>query len=174
MSYSRGGVLPCSLILEGSDKDALDAFSMPSSIVVVLRRRVRYYHANSSARQGVAWNESFDDVGTAVWWQAPANGANHLMRQMEGEIRLAKDLRPTSAMGHFSLSVCIHYTCLSFSKILIRIVFRCFLSFRFSTFFVRFGSHAIGACRDHDGTRKGSATRGIFSACLRAAFETLF
>lgn len=28
---------------------------------------------------------------------------------MEGEIRLPKDLRPTSAMGHFSLSVRIQY-----------------------------------------------------------------
>jgi len=104
LSYGRGGVLPCSLILESRDKSALDAFSMPSSIVVVLRRRVRYYHANSSARQGVAWNEPVEDVGSAVWWPSPDNGTNHFSRHMEGEIRLAKDLRPTSAMGHFSLS----------------------------------------------------------------------
>ncbi len=87
---------------------------MPSSIVVVLRRRVRYYHPNSSARQGVAWNEPFEDVGSAVWWPSPDNGTNHFSRHMEGEIRLAKDLRPTSAMGHFSLSVRIHYTPLNF------------------------------------------------------------
>ncbi|KAF8623717.1 hypothetical protein AX17_007414 [Amanita inopinata Kibby_2008] len=71
-------------------------------------RRVRYYHANSSARQDVAWNESAEDVGTAVWWPSE-DGTNdrrgdRFLRHMDGEIRLAKDLRPSSAMGHYSLS----------------------------------------------------------------------
>ncbi|KAF8628024.1 hypothetical protein AX15_004141 [Amanita polypyramis BW_CC] len=104
LSYTRGSVLPCYLTLEGCDRDALDAFSMPSSIVVVLRRRVRYYQANTSARQDVAWNESFEDMGSAIWWPSHDGRNDHSRRHMEGEIRLARDLRPTSAMGHYSLS----------------------------------------------------------------------
>jgi hypothetical protein len=104
VSYTRGGVLPLHLTLESRDKSALDAFSTPSSIVVALRRRVRYYHANCSARQHVEWNEIEEDVGTAIWWPSHDDRSDHSTRHMEGEIRLAKDLRPTSAMGHYSLS----------------------------------------------------------------------
>ncbi|KAK2460956.1 hypothetical protein APHAL10511_007426 [Amanita phalloides] len=104
LSYARGSVLPCYMTLEGHDNDALDAFSMPTSIVVHLRRRVKYYQANSSARQGVAWNESFENMGSAIWWPVHNSQDDHYTRHMEGEIRLAKDLRPTSAMGHYSLS----------------------------------------------------------------------
>lgn len=104
LSYTRGSVIPLHLTLEGSDKNSLDAFSMPSSIVVNLRRRVRYYHANSSARQHVAWNDADEDLGTAIWWPSHDGRSDHFTRHMEGEIRLAKDLRPTSAMGHYSLS----------------------------------------------------------------------
>ncbi|PFH53152.1 hypothetical protein AMATHDRAFT_55616 [Amanita thiersii Skay4041] len=104
LSYTRGSVLPCRITLEGNDVATLDAFSMPSSIAVVLRRRVRWYHQTSSARQDVAWNDSVEDVGTAVWWPSGDGRTDRFTRHLEGEIRLAKDLRPTSAMGHYSLS----------------------------------------------------------------------
>ena len=104
-------MLPLRLALESRDKNALDALSTSTSIVVALRRRVKYYYASSSARQHVAWNEIEEDVGAAVWWPSHEDDRNdHSTRHMEGEIRLAKDLRPTSAMGHYSLSVRIYIT----------------------------------------------------------------
>jgi hypothetical protein len=79
--------------------------STPSSIVLSLRRRVRFYNQTSSSRQDVAWNETVEDMGIAVWWPSSNDRSTSTIRCLEGEIRLSKDLRPTSEMGHFSISV---------------------------------------------------------------------
>lgn len=103
--YTRGSVIPCYMTLEGSESPVLDVLSAPSSIVVCLRRRVRFYNKSSSPRRDVAWNEAVEDMGTAIWWPSSSARSDSLTRHLEGEIRLAKDLRPTSEMGHFSISV---------------------------------------------------------------------
>jgi hypothetical protein len=107
LSYTRGTVLPCCLTLESNNSMVLDLLSVPGSIVLSLKRRVRFYDNASSARRDVAWNETVENAGTAVWW--PSNDAinNDSTRYFEGEIRLAKDLRPTSTMGHFSISYAV-------------------------------------------------------------------
>lgn len=79
--------------------------SAPKSIVLSLRRRVRFYNQTSSSRQDVAWNETVEDMGSAVWWPSSESRSTSTTRYLEGEIHLAKDLRPTSEMGHFSISV---------------------------------------------------------------------
>ena len=103
--YTRGSVIPCYMTLEGSESPVLDVLSAPSSIVVCLRRRVRFYNKSSSPRRDVAWNETVEDMGTAIWWPSSSARSDSLTRHLEGEIRLAKYLRPTSEMGHFSISV---------------------------------------------------------------------
>lgn len=105
--YTRGSVIPCYMTLEGSESPVLDVLSAPSSIVVCLRRRVRFYNKSSSSRRDVAWNETVEDVGTAIWWPSSNARSDSLTRHLEGEIRLAKDLRPTSEMGHFSISYAV-------------------------------------------------------------------
>ncbi|KAF8150704.1 hypothetical protein B0H34DRAFT_149037 [Crassisporium funariophilum] len=107
LCYARGTVLPCFLTLEGRESQVLDMLSVPSSIVVSLRRRVRFYNKTSSSRQDVAWNETVEDMGSAVWWPSSDNRSDSTTRHLEGEIRLAKDLRPTSEMGHFSISYAV-------------------------------------------------------------------
>jgi hypothetical protein len=97
--------MPCFLTLEGNDTQVLDLLSVPSSIVLSLRRRVRFYNKTSSSRSDVAWNEMVEDMGVAVWWPSADVASDAHTRHLEGEIRLAKDLRPTSEMGHFSISV---------------------------------------------------------------------
>jgi hypothetical protein len=97
--------MPCFLTLEGNDTQVLDLLSAPSSIVLSLRRRVRFYNKTSSSRSDVAWNEMVEDMGVAVWWPSSDVPSDAHARHLEGEIRLAKDLRPTSEMGHFSISV---------------------------------------------------------------------
>ena len=105
LCYARGTVLPCFITLEGSDSQVLDLLSAPKSIVLFLRRRVRFYNQTSSSRQSVTWNETVEDMASAVWWSSSNNRSTSTTRYLEGEIRLSKDLRPTSEMGHFSISV---------------------------------------------------------------------
>ncbi|KAK0193943.1 hypothetical protein F5146DRAFT_1033401 [Armillaria mellea] len=98
LSYTRGSVIPCMMRLEGADESALDALSAPSSIFVSLRRRVRYSCKGLSSKQ----KEQFEDVGFAVWWSTA--GSTSRRRFLEGEIRLAKDLKASSDVGHFCIS----------------------------------------------------------------------
>jgi len=105
--------VPCFLKLECGDAQSLDLFCAPNSIAVSLRRRVRFYNKSSSTRADVAWNETVEDMGRATWWPSTAQDvrSDSNTRHLEGEIRLAKDLRPTSEMAHFSISVSIFFSC---------------------------------------------------------------
>ncbi|TFK27772.1 hypothetical protein FA15DRAFT_685673 [Coprinopsis marcescibilis] len=104
LCYTRGSVIPCFITLEGRESPVLDVLSSPNAIVVKLRRRVRFYNRATATKREVAWNESVDDVGTAVWWLPQDNRNDTYSRHLEGEIRLAKDLRPSSEIAHFSIS----------------------------------------------------------------------
>ncbi|KAF9466644.1 hypothetical protein BDZ94DRAFT_1157821 [Collybia nuda] len=104
LCYTRGSVIPCFLTIDGQNSDTLDLFSTPSAIVVALHRRVRFFSKTSLARQEVSWNETIEEMGTAVWWPCMSLSSSAHSRHFEGEVKLPKDLRPTSAMGHFSIS----------------------------------------------------------------------
>lgn len=81
--------------------------SRPSSIAVSLRRRVRFYNQSSYARADVAWNETVEEMCMASWWPSETMQSSTYTRHLEGEIRAPKDLRPSSDMGHFSISYSI-------------------------------------------------------------------
>ena len=51
-------------------------------------------------------------MGSAVWWPAAEASGNPNIRHLEGEIKLPKDLRPTTCIGHFSVSVSILSRCI--------------------------------------------------------------
>ncbi|KAJ3564409.1 hypothetical protein NP233_g8319 [Leucocoprinus birnbaumii] len=104
LSFTRGTVIPCCLTIEGTDAADLDSLCRPSTIAVTLRRRVRFYNKTTYARSDVAWNETVEDVGSASWWPSRTVQSNTYTRELEGEIQLPKDLRPSSDMGHFSIS----------------------------------------------------------------------
>ena len=70
-----------------------------------MRRRVRFFNQTCSSKRDVAWNETVEDMTSAVWWPSSDSRSTSTARYLEGEISLAKDLRPTSEMGHFSISV---------------------------------------------------------------------
>src|SRR6185369_3603025 len=97
-----GSVLPCCLSIQAGDPKALGLFSSPSAVVVCLQRRVRLLNKPSQSRSDFTWYESCEDVGRAVWWTASGTGAT---RFLEGEIKLPKDLRPTTSISHFSVTV---------------------------------------------------------------------
>jgi hypothetical protein len=100
-------VISLFLTLEGRESRAMDLLAIPSAISVVLRRRVRFFNKTCISREDVAWNENVKDVITALWWPSTTQEvrSDATTRYLEGEIRLPKDLRPTSEMGHFSISV---------------------------------------------------------------------
>lgn len=93
------------MTLEGQDPDIIHLFSNPSAVVVSLQRRVRFFSKSSLAKQDISWKETVEETGTAVWWPSMGSSSSSLTRHLEGEVKLPKDLRPTSAMGHFSISV---------------------------------------------------------------------
>ena len=97
-------MIPCCLTVKGSDPTVLDSLCSPSTIVVILRRRVRFYKKTTHARVDVAWNEILEDVGKASWWPSRTMQSDIYTLQFEGEIQLPKDLRPSSDIGHFSIS----------------------------------------------------------------------
>lgn len=107
LCYTRGSVLPVHITIEGREPAVLDVLANPSSISVKLRRRVRFFKAATSTRKEVSWNESVEDVGTAVWWIPSPHEAcrsDAYTRHLEGEIPLTKDLRPSCEIAHFSVS----------------------------------------------------------------------
>ena len=85
----------------------MDLLANPNAIVVSLRRRVRFFKRTCTSAEDVAWNENVEDMGAATWWPSAAHDVHSTekTRHLEGEIRLTKDMRPTSEMGHFSISV---------------------------------------------------------------------
>lgn len=91
--------------LESDDEYILDTFANPSAIAVHLQRRVRFAKSSMHGKQGPVWNETVADMGTAVWWSSPNHHQDVCVRYLDGEIHLAKDLRPSSSIGHFSISV---------------------------------------------------------------------
>ncbi|RDB25527.1 hypothetical protein Hypma_006735 [Hypsizygus marmoreus] len=102
--YTRGAIIPCYLTLQASDGRLLDHFAAPSAIVVKLLRRLRYFSKPSHSRMDVAWHETVEEVSTAVWWPSASLSSTPTSRHLEGEIKLGKDLRPTTSAGHFSIS----------------------------------------------------------------------
>ncbi|KIY51797.1 hypothetical protein FISHEDRAFT_36554 [Fistulina hepatica ATCC 64428] len=110
LAYTRGSVIPCRLQIEGQDPQSLDLLSTPSAIVLCLQRRVHTQTAPSPLPFRDILSASCEDVGRAVWW--PVNQSchgehaydRHFVREFEGEISLSKDLKPSAAIGPFSLS----------------------------------------------------------------------
>ncbi|KAJ6570979.1 hypothetical protein DFH09DRAFT_1153490 [Mycena vulgaris] len=102
LSYTRGSVIPCSLKYVCHDLQALNLLCTPSASNVRLHRHVKcsllggrtvYTHTP----------HDLEESGRAVWW--PANNAQRRQdsRTFEGEIHLAKNLKPTSVISHFTL-----------------------------------------------------------------------
>jgi hypothetical protein len=113
MCYTRGSVIPLSLNIQANDSKTVQCLANPSAIRVKLERRIRFFNTPSTLKPTSSWFETVDTVGSAVWWPVGATNNTDTSRILEGEIKLAKDLRPTTSVGHFSISVCVlfHFLC---------------------------------------------------------------
>ncbi|KAJ6558644.1 hypothetical protein B0H10DRAFT_1846698 [Mycena sp. CBHHK59/15] len=104
LSYTRGSVIPCSLTLLCRDSQALNLLSAPTAINVHLRRQVNYPALSTLPLYLLPTPESVHEIGRAVW--RPANDASRRpdsSRKFEGEIHLAKNLKPTTAISDFTV-----------------------------------------------------------------------
>ncbi|KIM40545.1 hypothetical protein M413DRAFT_445989 [Hebeloma cylindrosporum] len=102
LSYTRGSLIPLCLRLEGDDPQALDILSSPKSILVRLRRHVRYQFPGKTG----ASEDTIEDSSPALWWPRVAgteeiSPTSEHMRYVNGELHLKVDLKPSSAMSHF-------------------------------------------------------------------------
>ncbi|KAG6821318.1 hypothetical protein H0H93_000179 [Arthromyces matolae] len=105
--YTRGTILPCCLSLQGADEDMLHLFASPSAVNLKLQRRIRFFSKGTTSfteNSFGPWVEKVEDVSTATWWPSTNLSSHRGSRHLEGEIKLSKDLRPTTAIGHFSIS----------------------------------------------------------------------
>jgi hypothetical protein len=106
LSYTRGSVIPCWIVLESGDLQALDIFAEPSSLAVRLQRCVRYQGTALVTMQNIDSTQSILEVASAVWWPHP-NQFTAYTRTLEGEIHIPSDLASSSVMtlAQFSISV---------------------------------------------------------------------
>ncbi|THU78163.1 hypothetical protein K435DRAFT_876945 [Dendrothele bispora CBS 962.96] len=113
LSYTRGSVLPLSLLLESADSQALDLLTANPTSTIHARLRRHLDMMRSDSVRSPVWNlptqksENVHDLGEAVWWLAAeqeqdANGERKGAR-LEGEIPLAKELKPSILIPHFCL-----------------------------------------------------------------------
>jgi hypothetical protein len=107
LCYTRGTAIPCVMIIETPDKQALDLLSSPRAVVVRLQRLVTYsagaatHHTHAA---GIGYRAAVDYPATAVFWAGPACDEDK-DRRLDGEIQLPKNLKPSSAFLHFSITV---------------------------------------------------------------------
>ena len=116
LCYTRGSVIPLSLLLSSRDSQALDLFSKREAIDVRLRRHISHRHhvvradVNCSIPILTKVNsQPHEDSAMGVWWVSaegcPEDEDGWIKRRMNGEIHLPKSLKPTCEIAHFSISV---------------------------------------------------------------------
>lgn len=99
-------MIPCALLIESQDFQALDLLTAPRAVAVRLRRCVKYHLAAGTKHSRE--ERDVEDVESATWWPSTAGqSSDSCTRRLDGEIRLGKDLKPSDAIAHFSISVSV-------------------------------------------------------------------
>ncbi len=106
LSYTRGSAIPCVMVVETTDPQALDLLSAPRSIVVRLLRQIATGAGGASGARlpSLEFERGVHEFATAVWRADDAARRPHV-RVLHGEIHLAPGLKPTCRLGTFELSV---------------------------------------------------------------------
>jgi len=107
LCYIRGSVIPCFISLSCRNPQALDMITAANCIDVRLQRTVGYSCAPGIEKKKVSYQESVREFAKAVWSPSATMQSDPCNRHLEGEIRIPKDLKPTSLMDHFSVSYSI-------------------------------------------------------------------
>ncbi|KAF9453505.1 hypothetical protein P691DRAFT_771474 [Macrolepiota fuliginosa MF-IS2] len=100
LTYTRGAVIPCWLLLRSNNTQALDLLATPKAVVTRLRRCVKAAADQTKAVENINWRDQTELSELGIWW--PAGGSRYT-REMSGELHLKIDLKPSSAMAHFRI-----------------------------------------------------------------------
>lgn len=167
-------MIPCSVILESSQSQLLDLLCAPEAIPLCLQRNVQYTCKAAPTQvqafaNGTGQNHQTTNIGSAVWWRSPSQPGTPYARHMEGEIRLPKDLNPSSSVGHFDLSVSLFISVEITTLLTLLLSVQCHPRFiEHPRFFYRLlGVQFLPACRDHDKICPWASPSGLLPARLR-------
>ncbi|KAJ7707529.1 hypothetical protein B0H17DRAFT_520623 [Mycena rosella] len=107
LCYTRGEAIPCALVIECSDPQALELLASPDAPVLRLRRAVRFLTGEKAAK------EELDHSASATWWPAADRAldtdstdtlvTNAFRRMLKGEIHLKPELITSSSIAHFRI-----------------------------------------------------------------------
>ncbi|KAF7327973.1 hypothetical protein MKEN_00377500 [Mycena kentingensis (nom. inval.)] len=114
LCYTRGTSIPCALQIECSNPAALNLLAAPDSIVLRLRRNVRFLSRE-------VWNDEFQLSEMATWWWAGGSAGlgsleestetlisdAHVRRTLKGEIHLRAGLVTSSTIAHYRLEYAV-------------------------------------------------------------------
>ncbi|KAJ7485705.1 hypothetical protein FB451DRAFT_1230810 [Mycena latifolia] len=103
LSYTRGSVIPCSLVYYCSDLQAFNLLCTPCAINIRLHRQVKCRLISGGLQNDLAPPTDDIESGRAVWWPVDHGPRRPDSRKFDGEIHLPKNLKPTSAISHFTL-----------------------------------------------------------------------
>ncbi|KAK7437000.1 hypothetical protein VKT23_006714 [Stygiomarasmius scandens] len=110
LSYTRNSVLPLSLLLESNDRQTLDLLTANPNSAINLRLRRQLDVMRGDSVRSPVWNlpsqkaEYIVDLGEAVWWASADGDVSGEGRvRLDGEIPLAKDLKPSTLFPHFNV-----------------------------------------------------------------------
>ncbi|KAL7279290.1 hypothetical protein ACG7TL_007131 [Trametes sanguinea] len=96
--------IPIILTLEGSDEQALDLLSTPSSVRMhLLRVRLVGSHAMQDESAGRSNNVFRETVGTAFFWPSDEGAPQPAKRVLQGELEVKKGLKLGFTFPRFSL-----------------------------------------------------------------------
>jgi hypothetical protein len=68
--------------------------------------------AARSRQVSAGWKETSEFLDGAVWWPVKERTEDQSMKRMHGEIRLSKDLMPSTSIAHFTVDVGDSFFCL--------------------------------------------------------------
>ncbi|KAJ7678978.1 hypothetical protein DFH06DRAFT_502634 [Mycena polygramma] len=115
LCYTRSTTIPCAIVIECSDPQALELLTSPEAIVLRLRRSVRFHtgeKAFSDVPSKLVWKEELDHSELASWWPAADRAletestdtiAPAFRRMLKGEIHLRPDLIASTSIVHFRI-----------------------------------------------------------------------
>ncbi|KAF7374744.1 hypothetical protein MSAN_00359900 [Mycena sanguinolenta] len=119
LCYTRGTTIPCALLIECDDPEALYLLSSPEAVVMRLRRNVRFHTVEKTTghygddHSKLLWKEELVHSELATWWPAadrsleidstetlPVTVSRKMLR---GELYLRSDLITSTSIAHFRI-----------------------------------------------------------------------
>lgn len=125
LSFTRGTVIPLSVLLTSSDELALDLLCAPGALNIRLFRHVCHEPSvtakvragrfeisgrsrppgsgRSQSMAGVDFKVVTSPVGPATFWSSLDAAEEEGRRRLDGEVQLPLDLKPTTTLGHLEV-----------------------------------------------------------------------